>query len=195
MRGFPECPLPSLPLTGMCVCAGLGQSPYFCRGLWGGQGQCWAGESRSRLFLRHHWGIGTGQPGAPHPGPALRPHAALAAAAVTHWPPGEALQRDGVGGGSPTPKPGQTWAGKFLPPQARPWIRARVPAFFLLLAWCYPPPPPWREACLSGLAPRLTRPTETPLCASCRPTGKLNGSAVLAGPSSGRLGPEARDQP
>ena len=76
--------------------------------------------------MRHHRGIGTGQPGPPAPGQR--------SGHTLPWPlqlpplaSGWALQRGGVGGGSPTPKPGQTWAGKFLPPQARPRLKARLP--------------------------------------------------------------------
>lgn len=54
------------------------------------------------------------------------------------------------------------------------------------------PPPPWREACLSGLAPGRARHTETPLCTPHRATGKMNGSAVLGGRTTGRPGWEAR---
>lgn len=84
----------------------------------------------------------------------------------------------------------QAWALWESCPPRRPGIRAVVPAF--LLPWAWRPAPPWREACLSGLAPGRARHTETPLCTPHRATWKVNGSAVLGGRTTGHPGWEAR---
>lgn len=174
---------PSLPpLELELLCRGGGQPPRFCRGLWEGGGQCCAEESGSSLFLSDRGArTARGQSSSrvlPGRGRGcLGVHAAAAYSLAS-----------GDGGVlSHSPSPGTLGV---LPPKT-----ARDQGCGTGLSpplGPAPRPPPWREACLSGLAPGRARHTETPLCTPHRATWKMNGSAVLGGRTTGHPGWEAR---
>lgn len=121
MRGFPECPLPSLPFGSahwdVRACRAGGSLRVSAEGSGEGRGSAGLGEVGAVSPCAITGGLGRGSLGPPRPRPALRPHAALAAAALTAglWVRrfkgmrlGEALPPPNLGnfGSSCLPKPG-----------------------------------------------------------------------------------------
>lgn len=176
MRGFPEC---TTPFPWPCACSGSA----LAHGAWGGsallqralgrqEGRC-AGEggsgllsvpprSRDRLAQRP-LGPPWAEPGPQGDASGCR----LLQPPPWHW--GETLQGDRAIAWHALPP----LTPRALPAQARPLMRARVPA--LSPPWGLGPPPPWREACLSPAWHSAELGPQRPHCA--HPTDHLEDGA------------------